>query len=461
MSYLFADGEKMENKNNVTLYNLNPSQEVSKLQCKYTLFKRVINILTSMTTKDNLDFEIMKNAINKVIERNDCLRIKFVKQGKELMQYFAPYTKIDVPVLTFNTQKEQEAFINKTKKKAIKYMKGVVFEPYLIKTFDDKYMVFLKVCHMVLDIYGISVIFKDIFEVYDALKNGKELPEPPASFEEIVKKDLEKKRNEISHQKHKEFFTEYLKQREEPYYAGVSADACKIWNKRAAKNKRAMKMFFIKNDTVGYARPMNKALTARVMEYCQKNQQSPASFLFYTTSLCASKMNKNAPNMLPLELCNCRATAAERKCAGTKVQSLGCYTNVDQNKTFVENFAAHVDNHNTLFRHISFPDQDFEVLMHKIYGSSVFSTYYSITYSFIPFALNGDLEFQVYSNEKGALPAYVAHLYNAKTGEMTMVYDVQSKIITEKDVDNFHKNYEKVIAIVLDNPDIMIKDIKI
>lgn len=451
----------MKKITNYKLYNLNPSQEVSKLQCKYTLFKRVINILSSMATKEAFDFEIMKHAINKVIERNDCLRIRFVKQGKELMQYFAPFEKIDVPELSFNTKEEQDAFIAKTRKQAIKYMKGVVIEPYLIKTYDNKTMVFLKVCHMVLDMYGISNIYKDLFEVYDALKNGTELPELPASFEEIVKKDLEKKRNEISHQKHKEFFKEYLGQRDEPYYAGISANNCEIWNKREAKNKRAMKMFFIQNDTIGYAHPMNKELTARIMDYCTKTQQSPASFLFYTLSMCASKVNKNAPNMLPLELCNCRATAAERKCAGSKVQSLGCYTNVDQNKTFEENFAAHIENHNNLFRHISFPDQDFEVLMHKVYGSSVFSTYYSVTYSFIPYMLDDDKDFQIYSNGKCALPAYIAHLYNAKSGEMVMVYDVQSKIISEQDVATFHKKYEKVIEAVLDNPQIMIKDIKI
>ena len=448
-------------KENQKLYNLNPSQEVSLLQCKYTLFKRVINILTSMATNEVLDFELMKTAINKVVERNDCLRIHFVKQGKELMQYFAPYEKIDVPVLTFNTKEEQEAFINKTKKKAIKYLKGVVFEPYLIRTYDNKSMVFLKVCHMVLDIYGISNIFKDIFGVYEALKNGTELPEQPTSFEEIVQKDLEKKKNEISHQKHKEFFTEYLKSRDEPYYVGLHGNDNKIWQKKLKKNKRAMKMFFIKNDTIGYARPMDKELTARVMDYCTKNQQSPASFLLYTASICASKMNNEFATMLPLELCNCRATANERKCAGTKVQSLGCHLTLHKDQSFKENFEGYISDHNTVFRHISFPDQDFEVLMHKVYGSSVFSTYYSITYSFIPYALDERMDFQVYSNGKCALPAYIAHLYNANNGEMIMVYDVQKKIIEEKHIDEFHKNYHKVIEAVLDNLDIKIKDIKI
>jgi hypothetical protein len=85
----------------------------------------------------------------------------------------------------------------------------------------------------------------------------------------------------------------------------------------------------------------------------------------------------------------------------------------------------------------------------------------SITYSFIPYALNEKMDFQIYSNEKGALPAYIAHLYNANNGEMVMVYDVQKLIIQEKHVDEFHKNYHKVLKAVLDNPEIKIKNIKI
>ena len=58
-------------------YELNGAQEVVMLQCKYSLFKRIVNILSSMSTKKVINFDIMKKAFNKVIERNDCLRIRF------------------------------------------------------------------------------------------------------------------------------------------------------------------------------------------------------------------------------------------------------------------------------------------------------------------------------------------------------------------------------------------------
>jgi len=446
----------------IKYYDINQSQEVVKLQCKYTLFKRIINIVTSMTSEKELDFDVMKKAYNKVVERNDCLRIKFVKREGKLMQYFDEYTPVeDIPVLEFATKEEQEAFINKKRMHAIKYLKGVVIEPYFIKTYDKKWMVLLKVCHFILDVYGINMIFKDLFEVYDALKNNKELPEKPGSFEEVVKKDLILKNNQAYNESNEKFFTEYLLDRPEPYYAGIHGPEDPIFKKKLKKNHRGQKMFIINCDTKGYMHTIDKETCDKVMEYCKANTKSPANFLMYAASITTSRLNGNVKNMLPLELCNCRATVAEKKCAGTKVQSLGCYTHIEHDKTFKENFEEYCLNQMNLSRHLGFPDMKFEMLLHKLYRSSMLETYYWLAYSFIPMKKPEGMEFQVYSNGKCALPCYVAQLYDVDTGEISMAYDVQIKTTSEEHVKKFHDAYVGVIKQILNNPDIKVSDIEV
>ena len=82
------------------LYELSPSQEVSKLQCAYSIFKRVINILTSASTSQQLDFDLMTKALNVCVQRHDCTRIRFVKKGRKLMQYFVDsYEYKDIPLI--------------------------------------------------------------------------------------------------------------------------------------------------------------------------------------------------------------------------------------------------------------------------------------------------------------------------------------------------------------------------
>jgi len=436
------------------LYELTNSQEVVMLQCKYTLFKRVINIITSMSTKEELDFDLMKKALNIVIERNDCLRLRFVKKKGKMMQYFLKEDKIEqVPILEFKTAQEQDAFVKNLRKSAIKYMQGKVIEPYFIKTFDGKYMVLLKVCHLVLDIYGLNVIYKDLFAVYNSLKNNQDLPEAPIPFEAVVKHEVVKKNNKENHQKNLEFFTKLLQEREEPYYAGLHGNNNSIWQKQLKKNKRAMKMFFINCDTEGYIHNIDKETTKKVFAYCEKVKQSPANFLFFALSVTAGRLNNNTDKMLPLELYNCRTNYETKNCAGTKVQSLGCYTTLDYNKTFQENFDKFCADQRRLYRYIGFADMEFEQLLHKSYKSSMLETYYSLTYSFIPYELSEDLNFEIYSNGKCALPAYLAQFYNVKTGEMAMAYDCQTKIISEQGIADFHKKYLKVLNTIIERPE--------
>ena len=443
------------------LYELTSGQDVVYLQCRLSLHKNVVNIVSSLTLDEDVDFELLKVAFNKVAERNDCLRIKFVKQGKNLMQYFEDkreYNSIDV--LKFETEAEQTAYIDKFVNKAIDYKKGVVAEPVFIKTFDGKSMVLMKVCHLVLDIYGINFIYKDLFDVYNAMKENKELPEMPGSFEKLLQVDLQKKHDEAFNQKNKEFFSEYFSSRENPYYAGVHGENEKIWQKQLKKGRHAMKLFLLKNATQGYSKYINKEVTSKIMKFCEETKITPANFLFYTLSVTASRMNSNVKNMLPMELCNCRGTVQSKKCAGTKVQSILCYTTVDYDKSFNENINEFVKGQNTLYRHIGYSDLEIQALLHEYYKSSFLEIYYGIAFSFLPITMPKGSEFMVYSNGHGALPCYIAQLYRVEEGDIIMAYDAQKLIIGQEEIDNFHDNYIKNLEQILDNPNLVLKDLK-
>lgn len=443
-----------------TCYELSPSQDVSYLQCRYTLFKRVINILPAITINYDVDFDLMEKAYNLVVERNDCLRIKFFKQKGKLMQYFEdsrPYQKI--PVVKFDTQEKFDAFIAKYKKRAIDYLHGTVNEPNFIKTHDGKNMILFKICHLVADVYGLFVIFMDLLNVYDALKNGTELPPQPASFEEVVKRDIERHYDMRRETKHVEFFKDLLSDKPEPYYAGIHGPEDKSWQKQLKKSHRGMSTSFFRNDTEAYIHTIGSDILTRVFVYCKENQVSPANFLFYTCSLTTAILNNKVRNTLPLSLCNCRITANEKSCAGSKVQSIACYTRYNYKKTFEENIKRFSASQAKLYMHVGFSDREFETMLHKAYHTSIFETYYSMAFSFVPFEVPDGIDFTIYSNGKGALAAYVIQLFDVKTNTMRMAYDVQTKTTSEEHVAKFHQMYKNVLNQVLDNPQIQLRDI--
>lgn len=443
------------------LYSLTASQDVVRLQCKYTLFKRVVNIISSVKTKKDLDFKLLEKSFNLLVERNDCLRIRFVKYKGQLKQYFEE--KVDyynVPILEFKTENEQEKFLDKLRKKAIKYQKGVVIEPYFIKTFDGKNMILFKVCHLILDMYGLNMIYKDFLEIYKSLSEDKPLPKKLEDFEKVVIKEEENNRKEDTYKKDLEFFKNILDSNEEPYYAGIQPQDEPIWKKQMKKGKRAMKMFFIQNDTFGYEHKIDREILQKVEKFATDNKMSLPNIYFYAMALCSAKIN-NLKNILPLQLCNCRGNALDKNTAGTKVQSVGTYLHIDYDKTFMESIEEFNKYNFTLFRHLSFPDQDFEMLLHKTYGSSMLETYYHLTFSFIPFVMPKDFEFNMYSNKKCALPCYIGLMYDFENGSAIVNYDVQTKIISENDVATFHKRYMKLLNEIAENPNIKIKELNI
>ena len=446
------------------LYELTPSQNVILLQTKYTLWPKVVNIVFSASKKEDMDFDLLEKAFNLVVQRNDCLRIRFVKQKKQLMQYFLEENEVtfeNIERLSFDTKEEQEKFIDKVRSKAIKYMKGDQIIPYFIKTYDGQSMVLLKVNHIVLDIYGIDFILNDLFKVYDALVSNSELPEKPGKYEDVVIEDLKRVQNEYSYNECKEFFLDYFATHEEPYYTGIAAERDPIWMNQVKKNKRAQKMFFINNDTVGYERSVEPEVVEPVLELCKEVNMSPTTIFFYACSLTSALMNNNTTSMLPLELCNCRGTALEKNCAGCKVQSVGSFTEVDYEKSFLDNLNAFYETQTKLYRRYYFPDSDFEMLLHKTYPSSMLETYYGISFSFVPYIKRKDVEYCIYSNGKGALPCYLVSLFDVETNEIRMGYDVQSKITKEEDVDRFHANYISILKQIVENPNRVINDFKV
>lgn len=442
------------------LYELTLSQEVVRMQLMFSLDKRVVNIVCSATCEEKINQDLMKQAINLTIKRNDCTHLKFVKRKNKLMQYFDDDMKpLNIPYYEFNSKEQQEKFIKKQTKNPIAYKKGKVIEISLIKTFDNKDMVFIKVCHYIMDTYGIIIFLKDLFDVYNSLKNGSELPPELKKFEDVVKKDVVRKNDKELDKKNEQFFTEYYKDKTEPYYAGVPG----LTTKRAKRRfeKRTMDMFFVHNQTKGYMKDIDNVLTTKIMSYCMEHKVTPANLLFFASSVCQSKMNNNVENMLQLELCNCRATALERGCSGTKVQSLGCYIHLDHEKTISENFKIFCENQNTFYRYLGYSDFEFQALTHRTWKSSPIKTYYPISFSFVPMAKPKGVEFQVYSNGKFALPCYFGILYDTVSNTMKVIYDAQIKLIKDEHIDIFQENFEATVLQIIENDNKLLKEIKI
>lgn len=436
-------------------YSFNYSQDIIHLQTKYALFKRVANILFSVTFDEGFDEGRMLDALQLLIDRNDCLRLTFVKEGKEIRQYFEPARKLGkVPSVRFETTSQLEAWVRRFRRKGLDMMKGQTFQPVFAVNASGEKMVFIKISHYVADTYGIGVLLNDLSAIYNALSSGSELPPAPGSFEEVIRKDNEYRANTEATEKDRSFFEEYYGKThaERPLYCGIHGDGSDRWLKYKKKGDISLPYLFIKCDTEGYRFVIPAAITLRAEEWCKENEITMNTFFFYAYAVACSLINGRAPRQAPLELMNCRATVADRKAAGTKVQSLSVCTNVDYAKSFNENIAPLFAELTEMYRHTRLTYLEMEAMQHKTWNYSMISQVINYCFSYIPIKNPKGVHLQVWSNGKGALVTYLAMMHDVDTNEITMNYDIQTKMVTPVQLIEFQNLYIHVIETVLDKP---------
>lgn len=158
----------------------------------------------------------------KAYERNDCLGIRLVKEGKEVKQFFEKNEKPIIGYLNFKgkTHEEMEKTLYKIARKRISKYKPLS-KVYFMQSFDGKTGLYFKVSHFIMDSWAISMFFKDVFTIYQALLEGSELPKPIPSYEELLIDESNYKATEKYIQDRK-YFEDLFKNTEEPIFTHVN-----------------------------------------------------------------------------------------------------------------------------------------------------------------------------------------------------------------------------------------------
>ena len=449
-------------ENGKQLYHFTCSQDVIRLQSKYALFKRVLNILFSITFDEGFDEALMSQALDLLYERNDCLRLRFVQQGKETMQYIESERKASkIPSLVLDTNDKYNAFFRRFRRKPTDVAKGDVLRVVYAVNPEGKQMVICKISHYVADTYGIGVLVSDLLGVYNALRNGKELPPAPGSFEEIIRKDNEYRNDPAALERDRAFYRDYYFNRhpEHPTYCGTHGNHSDRWLKYKRKGEFGLPYLFVRCDTEPYQFAIPNSITQGVEKWCTDNGISMTAFFLMSFSVALSLINDRERLMSNVLILNCRGTVADRKAAGTKCSAVAAVSDVDFEKSFLELASAMAEEHNEFFRHTRLSYLDMEAMQHEAWKFSMLRFLNCSGFSYIPFTAPDGVQFQIHSNGKGALVTYIAIMHDVKRNEVFINYDVQKLLVTAAQLIDFQNLYNRVMEKVLANPNAPLKEL--
>ena len=445
------------------LYDLIPSQQTMYFMVKYSIHKQVTQIPSSITVKEKLDFDLMKKALNIEIERNDALRLRFVKVKGNIKQYFLPKFVMDtVEVLNFETQESQDDYFNKDAQTPVRFLKDETFRVKFFNAYDGGSGIYLNISHVVTDALGAAVFFSDLLSVYKALSENSEMPEPLHSYEEHILREFAYLSNDKLHGKDRDFYINYWKENGEPFYAGIHGPNILEKARKKDSSVRVPKVYDPIHDKAEVERKVLSPEEANaIYDYCKKYSVVPENVILYALRAHASKINYRADDVLNMLMCSRRATYKDKMMGGCVTQPLQIRVKTYETDTFEQAVGKIASCRNSLLRHMNFPYLEARFLQQKIYGYATSQGPSCLMFSWLPIGLaksDFKFEYKAYNLGRYTMPLYIFAVPNADGG-MDLYYMYRTNLITKEQIDLLHENAMRVIRMGTENPEITVGEI--
>lgn len=456
------------NSVNKPVYPLIPPQEMIQFMLKYSFFhKQVTQIPDSIIVSQKIDFDVMTEAFNIEIERNDCLRLVFFKQNGKIMQYFRdPYRIGSVPVYNFKSDEEREKVLTADAQKPIKMLKGEIFRLKYFTTYDGRYGVYINIHHLVMDNAAVFAFFNDLFAVYDHLKNGKPMPKPLGSYEDRIKRELAYVEDKSNLEKEKEAYTEYITRNGEPVYLGVEGPKLLEAERKKKKDPsiNAPSLFDPIHDKAELTKTtFSPELSEKFFAFCENNNVSPECLVQLALRMHLSKINNGHLDTYFICLCTRRRTLIEKRSGGTVTAPLPWRVHLEEDDTFMSALDKMADAQVWAFRHMDYPYLEYRDLQRELFNYSAAAGSSTMMFSWMPInekSINGwEYEYVGYGLGRYIMVLYTFAMKDAHSGCLKISCLHRTKYVSVEDIKALHNGTKKVLEIALNEPDISIKDL--
>lgn len=454
------------NSVNKPVYPLIPPQEMIQFMLKYSFFhKQVTQIPDSIIVSQKIDFDVMTEAFNIEIERNDCLRLVFFKQNGKIMQYFRdPYRIGSVPVYNFKSDEEREKVLTADAQKPIKMLKGEIFRLKYFTTYDGRYGVYINIHHLVMDNAAVFAFLNDLFAVYDHLKNGKPMPKPLGSYEDRIKRELAYVEDKSNLEKEKAAYTEYITRNGEPLYLGVEGPKLLEAERKKKKDPsiNAPSLFDPIHDKAELTKTtFSPELSEKFFAFCENNNVSPECLVQLALRMHLSKINNGHLDTYFICLCTRRRTLVEKRSGGTVTAPLPWRVHLEEDDTFMSALDKMADAQVWAFRHMDYPYLEYRDLQRELFNYSAAAGSSTMMFSWMPInekSINGwEYEYVGYGLGRYIMVLYTFAMKDAHTGCLKISCLHRTKFVSVEDIKALQNGTKRALEIGLENPDISVK----
>ncbi len=426
------------------LYELTNPQKSIWLTEQYYKGTSVNNICGTVKLNFKIDFDVLRRAINLLIQNNDCLRIKFNIQNGIIKQFVSDYKFINIEIIDINTENEIKNIQNKLVSRVFDLENDYLFQFKIYRLPDGKGGYVLNIHHILGDSWCLGLISKEIIKAYNYL-SGLSTEEPlTSSYVDFCVAEKEYMQSS-KYEKDKEYWNSIFNT--VPELASIPSS---LKNTEEISCIAKRKTFII-----------NKLLNSKINNYCRENRISVYNFLMSIYALYIGRVSNLTDFVIGTPILN-RVNFKEKNTLGMFVSTQPLRVNIENSNTFKDLTSTIASNSLSMLRHQRYPYEDILKDLRK--RNNNLPNLYNILLSYqitkaTTEGIDYTTEWSFNGNCADELQIHIQDLNDL--GELNISYDFKTQKYTDAEIEDLHKRILHIINQVLENTEIELNNIEI
>ncbi len=422
----------------------NPQNSIWLIE-KFYKGTSINNICGYIFFKEEINFDALKKAINKLVETNDGMRLKFKEENGSCIQYFNDFKEFDIEILNFSSEKDIESKAIEIANVPFDIYNDFLFKFILFKLPNNHGGFIVNVHHIISDSWTLGLVAKEATTIYSELLNDNYEEKNFPSYINYINNEIEYINSE-KYIKDKEYWDDIFKT--VPEVASIPSN----YKSSAHSCVGARKKFVISKKEIN-----------KIKEFCTQNKISVYNFFMAVYSLYIGRVSNLDDFVIGTPILN-RTNFEQKHTMGMFISTAPLRINLDHNISFIDFTKNIAGNTMSLLRHQKYP---YQAILEDIRKKD----------ANIPNLYNVILSYQVTKTieEENNIKYTTDWVFNGNCADelqihlfdlndessITVAYDYKSNKYDSKDIENIHNRILTVINQVIDNNDVLLKDIEI
>ena len=448
-----------------------PQQFMLFMSMQYGADYPVNNIGSGYYWQGEMDFDLMKEAVEEAISRCDTMRLRFMPDEQyKVIQYITPKSEMQIETWDYSDMPLEKAHekLLEFSHKQIPMFFCEIHTIKLMKLAEGYNGVFMKLHHLAMDAFSVKVFLRDVMELYLHKLKGTPYPKPMRPYIPALMKELAYLKSE-QYAADKKYWEESLSKTSEPIFTDYMLESRLKAQRKEHPEHRFADIHSGSPAAKAKIFDMTEEETDALSKMCRENDLSLCAALSMGVRTALSVFNDNEEDVSFKMIVDRRGSLAEKKSGGIRINFFPMRSIIKPEMTFAEAVRDIMDVQNEIYSHCSLSFAEMLVERHKSMPADAKpdSTYDSMGFSYQPLMIIPNVDEKTarsakgvwYNNGASMIPLYLTAKHRANDGGLAFIFEYRLTPNPEHDLDVFFEKMRVALNLGANNPDIKVSEI--